>query len=270
MKKEKLFLIKNLPENVIEESMNYVSCCSVALIGYSQTNKIVSDAVASGTLVSIKNKCGILTVKHVWDMFTGHKEVKNIHFSILEYRHFIAEPKNYLNPIIPDSQIDFCFLEIPPKLVNTIKSYRMFYPFKKENLPSIKKIKDNLWITFGFPEKMKSDEKKLVTPLRYLTNMVNYNRLNNGYHEIELIINYNDSNASKIPLTLGGMSGGGIWNFQIFYNDDDNPKYFLGDVLQTKLLVGVNYYQTELTDGDRNIIGVGPLTIYKNLYDYLV
>lgn len=267
MKVLKNYLVKNLPQNVLNDALRYVSNCSVALVGLSLNNKMVSNALASGTLISIGEKYGVLTAKHVWDMFDSRCDIHKIHFSILGYRHLIVESKEYLNPIFLNPEIDICFIEIPKKLVSTIKTYRMFYPLHFNNLRSIDKIKDNLWLTIGFPEKMKSDEKKIINPLRYFTSLAEYHDFKNGYDEIDLIVSYEPVNKDKIPVKLGGMSGGGIWNFQIFFNDDDELKCFLGNSQSTKLLIGVNYYQTYMKNEECRIKGIGPVTIYQQLYD---
>ncbi len=268
MKKDIKSFVKNLPEEIILDAMHFASDCSVALVGYSENNTPLLDVIASGTLISIQDRFGVLTAKHVWEMFKDHKDVHKIHFSILGYRHFIGEPKEFINPLVPDPKIDICFLELSPNLVSTIKAYRMFYPIKQENVPTIDKIKDNLWLTVGFPAEMKSDEKKVVIPLRYFTNLVDYNSIENGYDEIELIVDYEDSNKGKIPLTFGGMSGGGIWNFKIYYNDDTGEtKYFTGKSVAEKLLVGVNYWETPIENGKRRVKGIGFASIYQNLFD---
>ena len=266
-KNDKLHLVKDLPENVLKDAMNYVSDCSVALIGLSRDDKIISEAIASGTLISIKNIFGVLTARHAWEMFRDHSKVHNIHFSILRYPYFISELRSYINPIMPDIDADICFLELPARIVSTIKAYRVFYPLKKENLPIIKNIKEDLWLTFGFPAEMKSDEKKIIMPLPYFTNIVTYSDDKNGYDEIELIVSYKDSNIDKIPKTLGGMSGGGIWNFKIFSNDDNEGVCFLGKSQSEKRLVGVNFWETSLEDGERRIKGVGPISIYHILFN---
>jgi hypothetical protein len=169
--KERFSPLKDLPKNVIQDAMKYASNCSVALVGYSLEKNIVPNAYASGTLISIKDKFGVLTAKHVWDMFHKNNKVKYIHFSILGYPHFIGELVEHINPIFLDIDSDICFLELPTMLISTIKAYRMFYPIKKDNSPQMSEIKDRLWLTFGFPIKMKSDKEKKSIPLRYFTNM---------------------------------------------------------------------------------------------------
>lgn len=269
MNKNRILPLKEIPENIKDEVTFFVSDCSVALLGYSNKNIPVPNAIASGTLISIKSKYGILTAKHVWNEFKKNKYIDKIHFSIVGYHHFLAEKIEHLNVVLPSKEADICFLELPEILVGTFKSKRTFYPIRKENMPEINNVKNSLFVTIGFPLQLKEDSKKIVNPLRYFTHLVNYSFYKEkNYDEIELEINYFNNDKSKLPRSLVGMSGGGIWCFKISYNDDSGDlKYFIKRSKNSKVLLGVNYFQTNLKNNKRIIKGIGPYTIYNMLYD---
>ncbi len=77
-----------------------------------------------------------------------------------------------------------------------------------------------------------------------------------------------DKENGSLPLSLVGMSGGGIWCFEVFFNDDSGEvKYFTKSGLKHNILFGVNYYQSETIENSRKISGVGCKVLYTDLYN---
>jgi hypothetical protein len=64
-----------------------------------------------------------------------------------------------------------------------------------------------------------------------------------------------------MPENVQGMSGGGMWRAKFSMSED--LKEFR---LHAVLFSGVNFYQTDIGK-EYQILGHGPISIYKNLYE---
>jgi hypothetical protein len=237
------------------------------MIGYTHDNQRILESISSGTLVSYKNFYGILTAKHVWyENFKKNQKISKIHFSVDKFGTYYHIPKEYINIIeIPNSEIDLCLFELTPDLISSFKSIRSFYSLDLINEPLVENILKNLWFSIGFPYLNQDIDKKFVNTFKYFTHLVRYNSLSVSEDQLQLEISYLNEGALP-PKSFGGMSGGGIWNFKLVY-DDNNIS--LSENFREKILVGVNYYQTGLDKGKTLLLGVGPVTIYRTIVKYL-
>jgi hypothetical protein len=263
--RDKMGMVSDLPNTLIKSISAFLSDSTVAMFGHDKSNKAIPGLYGSGTLVVINSVYGILTAKHVWDNFIQNRNLSKISFSVVGYPHYIHEEISHLRPYFPDTSIDICLIQLPQPILGTIKSFRTFYPIERSNSPELEKISQYLWISTGFPYEWQPKTKKLAVPLFYYTHLSNYLSHSDGWDEIELQVDYNNA-SSNFPQSLEGVSGGGIWNFRVFYSDDSGVvKYRIEENSKHSLLVGVNFWQSDLKNGKRYIRGVGPNSIYREL-----
>lgn len=267
--KDLLGKITDLPQDLRQKITSFVSDSTVAMFAHDRFHNSIPGLYGSGSLVIVNSVYGVLTAKHVWDNFQKDRTVSNISFSVTARNDYIYEDLSHLRTYYPNNGVDICFIAIPQPIPGIIKAHRTFYPIREENLPSIEEIKQFLWISAGFPYEWQPKVEKLTKPLYYYTHLTNYTQSADGWDEIELQINY-EASSTSLPASLGGMSGGGIWNFRIFYNDDSSIRIYRIEensevILKFNLLAGVNFWQTKLENNIRQIRGVGPSSIYKKM-----
>jgi hypothetical protein len=251
-------------QDLFKEANLFASASTVGLVGHAESNKRLDGVYGSGSLVVINSKYGVLTAKHVWKMFERNGEVTKISFSVLGYPHYIHEQKLYLTPYFPDNDVDICFIELTSKISGTIKACRniVFFSIDERKQPNIEKIKENVLVTVGFPAENQPSNHETLNILRYYTHSTDYVKIDEIWDIIELDVEDNNS-SGVLPRTFGGMSGGGVWSFNILFNDDSGEKKYWFEN-KDALLVGVNFYET--VDGERRKIrAVGPNSIYKGM-----
>lgn len=248
----------------VKKTINtFASKSTVALIGYDSNNIPIEGLMASGSFVIINNIYGVLTANHVWKSFTQKSTYTS--FCILDRAHYIHERTDYIKSHSPQNEIDICFIELPTTILGTIKAASIFHPILTENLIDIDMIRRNTCVTVGFPYEMQSFEDRKTHLFGYYTHITNYRKIFNDWDIIELDIETNQTKY-KLPKSFGGMSGGGIWSFKCYFNDDkDDTKYFIKYNPKDSFIAGVNYHQ-EASDGKiTQIYGVGPVSIYSGM-----
>lgn len=269
--KDFLGKITDLPQGLRQMITNFIGDSTVVMFAHDRLHNNIPGLYGSGSLVIMNSIYGVLTAKHVWDNFQKDRTVSKISFSVTARNGYIHEDLSHLRPYYPSNGVDICFIAIPQPIIGIIKAHRTFYPIREENLPSIEDIRQLLWISAGFPYEWQPKVEKLAKPLFYFTHLTNYAQSVDGWDEIELQVSYEAVSAS-LPVSLEGMSGGGIWNFRIFHNTDSSIQLYRieessEDILKFNLLAGVNFWQTKLENNIRQIRGVGPYSIYKKMIE---
>lgn len=256
----------DLPNEVHRKIDEYVSDSTVGLLGYSQQDERVERVYGSGSLVTIGSVHGVLTAGHVWSALQRDDRVFYISFCIIGGQHYIRERKDRIRAFIPPGVGDICFLGIPPTICGTIKSHRTFVAIDESRCPSRPQIEGQSMVSAGFPLEIQSPGQLHI--LRYKTHLADY--CENSKEADELHLEYNFGNSTgRVPVSLGGMSGGGVWCFKILYNDDSEELKVWFRNTDTRL-VGVNFFQTAMSDvGVRHIRAVGPQSIYRGLTRYV-
>jgi len=257
---------KYLPSTIFKSIDEYTSDSTVALLGYDDSDQLVQGVFGSGSLVKINSIYGVLTAKHVWNSFQKNIKIKKVSFCVLGYEHHIHERLENLRVYLPDEDVDICFIGLPPSILGIIKANSTFYPINKYNLPDIESIKDFLWVSVGFPIEIQPKQQRRMHILRYYTHLKEYNSISKKWDIIELDVE--GIEPSKLPKSFGGMSGGGIWNFNVFYNDDSGEKiFFTKNSVNESILAGVNFFETVVGGRITRICGVGPVSIYLGMTD---
>lgn len=260
---ERLVRYEEISSDVKNEIDRFTSNSTVAILGYDEHNNPIDGLLASGTFVIINSIYGILTARHVWEKLRLKSTYTS--FCIIGKIHYLRERTKYLRCYIPNEDVDICFIEIPPRILGTISAVRNFHPILPKNFSGIESIKNLMWITVGFPYLIQKFKTREIHIFRYYTHIRAYKTISDDWDIIELDIQ-TENVTNKLPKSFGGMSGGGIWNFRGFYNDDSGEvKYFIKYNLRDALLAGVNFRQEYLNDKVYKICGVGPASIYSGM-----
>lgn len=258
-----------LPAQLRHEMARFISDSTVAMFGHGKSHESLPGVYGSGSLVIVNSIHGILTARHVWETLWKNVRVSNISFSVTGKNDYIHEEKAHLRAYYSDDEnADICFIQLPQPVLGTLKARRTFYPIRYENLPAIEEIRELMWVTAGFPLEWQPQNEKIARPIFYYTHVTAYRELEGGWDEIELQVNY-DLSTKPLPSSLEGMSGGGIWNFRVFCREKAGLREYgieSGErILKSNLLVGVNFWQTELKNKTRKVRGMGPVSVYKRM-----
>lgn len=253
---------KDISQECLKDIYDIISYSTVTLIGHDENDQPIGGLFASGSFVIINSIYGVLTAKHVWEEFIK-KKANKICFVYHAKKHYSKEELQYLNVYKPEINIDICLIELPPNKVEDIKASSIFHPIISDNFSNINDIKERIWITAGFPLEIQSEKDTTIDILRYPTHLVHHQKIYEDWDIIELDV---ESNNTQLPKSFGGMSGGGMWNINLFYNDDSGKRKFrFENNLKDFLLVGVNYYEETPNGRVNKIRGVGPISIYSGM-----
>jgi hypothetical protein len=95
---------------------------------------------------------------------------------------------------------------------------------------------------------------KKCPPILGFSNRVKY-WIEDEFDYLELNVSY--ENRDDLPITFGGLSGGGIWRVVLNRLNDGKISY------SDPLLIGVAFYETSIVNKKRSIIGHGWRSIYE-------
>lgn len=256
---------RDLPPDVFAAINAHTSDQTVALMGYRSSDEHIDGLLASGSLVRVNSTYGVLTARHVWDMF--EKKADKISFCVEKYVHYISERISHLRPFLPkDPDIDICFIGLPPTIIGTIKAKRTFFQIGPDVIPDMKFIRKLSWVSVGFPASIQSKQAdRIIQIFRYYTHVKNYNLISSEWDQVELDVEHIDP-ETNLPMDFGGMSGGGIWNANIACrHPSEGNEFKIVKPGKDIILAGVNYYQKVESDHVTSILGLGPISIYKGL-----
>lgn len=264
----------NIPKDLLELISTSLHSYSTVLIKIPKDARAPEDLqqIGSGTLVSIGNLFGILTARHVSREL--EEEPCELGLAMFLDEHVYSIPREYLNfvpsPTAKDeSKGPDISLIILPSNIGTIKSLKSFYDLnfhKQELLTAPPQLDSGAWFLCGTPAEGtktgKSEKGFRGTTSFYGTCGLTIARReypSGEYDYIEVGAHYDEK--TDTPLTLGGMSGGGLW--QVLIRKLEN-----GEFEPTKyLLSGVIFYQSKLENQHRIIKCHGRRSIYKTMYD---
>jgi hypothetical protein len=241
------------------EVANQIRNYSVAL--FAVRNKPIEQELAgSGTLVKIDDAHYILTAQHVWDYmqrFDGlvvtlhadrHETVNSIGKHLFQPTTVVA--------LTPELGPDICFLRIPISSVGGIAAVKSFYNLstrKSEALSSKVDEAAGPWMLSGVPAKLGSFSPQHAnfqhTGIFFPAVSRVFEVGDDDYVEV-----LKDNSTSILPASLGGMSGGGLW--QLFEGESKELR---------AVLEGVAFYQLDVSQTGRLIRCHGRRTIYRRM-----
>lgn len=250
-------LFRSSPEEQERIGRN-VGNFSVALFGVDDSPDYRDvHLVGSGTLVVLGNSHYVLTAAHVWHSglmkydATGLtlKEDVDHCFPIPNEAikvHELAETK------LDEWGPDIVFLGIPDSYVGTIETYRAFYTLGKDR-KRIEKGYLGARILNGTPGALAKGVGKIqVVEMQGMYVAIDPNFYD--HDKIDLIDFEMDTTLPQVIKDFSGVSGGGLWDVQIF--PTGGGKF---DSIQT--LVGVAFFQLGLKGSIQTVRCHGPKTI---------
>jgi hypothetical protein len=259
-----LIPIVNLPSSFTKEIHSYQRNYSVTMLMNDDENpKVIS---CSGTLARIGDHKGIITARHVWDEAKDHQFL----LTLVGKGNYAFEIK-YLTPAIPTREAvlkeydnvrvpDICFLKIPNKYASDLEAKgKVFLNIDKRinDRSYLPNMEHGYWTVFGNPNEWLNPDEKYVSSFVYGTEVAR------SFEFCEwdyFVMSINTPENPDIPKDFSGMSGGGIWWTP--WGCDENQEVFN---FEAPSLAGVSFYQTGKKN--RTILGHGPKSIYKYLYE---
>ena len=249
----------------------FTSDYTLVMQGHEKNDAPITGAYGCGVFARINGVYGMITAKHVWDAFRNEMNHKltQISMPIFAYASKLIFPAQWIRPYYPKKDnVDICFLKLPDPFLPTIKSRKSFKEICPERMPVFKEIKEFMMVSVGFPYIIQPNGQGIFRPLHYFTecNRLSHVKHKSGFDEFRIDVCYLDK-ESEPPLTLQGISGGGIWAFRISVkaNEKGEEVYLMNHSWKDSPLIGINYYQTSLRKGWRSIKAMGPTSIYKRL-----
>lgn len=263
--------LAQLPQSLFNEATKDVRSFTTFFIA---DNKLCG----SGTFATLHGQYGILTAKHVWELVEKWSaEDGKVGYSISEDPHAHIVPRATLVPMNLVSRRtdeygpDIEFIIIPPDQVESVLARCQFYNLSKN--PTQRQAqtleREGFALIAGFPHELENDQPgaygfdKIVEQhgLGFITG-ADKREERDGFDYLELGVTYNEK--TNPPQSFGGVSGAGVWHFKLFKKDDEPISAARYDPSQF-LLMGVAFYQSAITAGQRFIRAHGQTTIYEFL-----
>lgn len=270
--------IRNLPQELFADIEGRIKPYVVSLLGVNlDASGEQVEPIGSGTLIKIADKYGILTVQHVTDEL---KKFDRVGLNIGTFVHKFAIDANFLSIVDIGHRIkdkigpDLSFIVLPLNHASTIKALKSFWNHSYHSKSFLSKhfeedISIDLWIVFGIVGMWTEnggpaggfDKTKNCFGLFGFTGVEDY-WTDGEFDYVKLSVLY--ENRFDLPLTFGGVSGGGIWRTRLLRSNDG--RIFC---LYDPLLSGVAFRQTPLQDNSRSIIGHGWRSIYEKVPQFV-
>ena len=249
--------------------------CSVALVGITvDGNRHKASFAASGTLVEIASKKGILTASHVVKeilaespQFALSIDQRRNQFAIRREEVYVIEvPKPDKRDRGPD--LAFALLLREDKL-ETIQAHKYFLNLDKRREEILSKplpASLGFWILSGHPAAYSTSEPVPAegVDVKRLRNTLGIGGVEREYAEkgldyIEAGIDH--ASGGGVPEHLGGVSGAGLWQVPISELKDGQTK------ADDPILLGVAFWQSGVSQARSGIVCHGRRSIYGVLYD---
>jgi hypothetical protein len=272
-------ILKDVPTSVDQNIGNAIVDYSVAVCRLRGDDPHSFTPLGSGTFVTRNGMHGVLTAHHCLHACNpavriGAQGEDTLLLMVTRSRcilldSFDAKEHPLGIPQSDESGPDLTFIEIFPgpklDLLKAIVSFwnldQKHYEFAKElSKPGI------IIVEAGFPEIHYRTEIVESAIRHELKHIVFIGGLGDGdiskegkWDYIRSKCEYRDS--AEVPGTFKGVSGGGIWAVRLQVTKDDTwgVKHFC--------LIGVVFYETEISDGMRRLIGHSANTIYQTAWD---
>jgi hypothetical protein len=277
--KTKTLILKDVPRSVDFEINKALLDYSVAVCRVHGNKPQTFTPLGSGTFVIRNTMYGILTAHHCLhacnpSVSIGTQGKDTLLLMVTHSRCVILDPNDAREHAlgIPNSEEfgpDLTFIEIfPGPKLDLLKAIVSFWNLDQKHYELAKKLSAPgvVIVEAGFPE------------IDYRTRIIGFDI----HHDLKFVVfigglgdeDISDQNgwdyiksscqyriSEKIPETFKGVSGGGIWavRLQVKKNDQWTVKDFC--------LVGVVFYETEVSDSRRDLRGHFIETIYKTAWN---
>lgn len=269
--------IADIPTDVSESISRHLSDYTIGFLRIKDTPKGQdADLLGSGTLVQVGTKHAILTVDHVAKALPKEGRLglllsRDVHQHTIDIQgiHYL----NIARGEVASEGPDLAAVILSPAIASTISAIKSFYNLtyhRDHMLTEPPDIQEGVWFNNGFIEERTIQEEG-----------------RNGYSSIKGFCMFSGAGGPEdqpvkrgvydyislpkiygrkfeLPISFGGMSGGGLWQVQLITGPSGKikPKAFL--------LSGVAFYQ-EPTVGERSsIVCHGRSSVYQIAYDAIM
>ena len=275
----KTLILKDVPKSVDLEIGNVIVDYSVAVCRLRDDNPHSFTPLGSGTFVRRNGMHGILTAHHCLHACSpavsiGAQGRDTLLLMVTRSRCvFLDSSDAKEHPLgIPDPDEfgpDLTFIEIfsGPKL-DLLKAIVSFWNLDQKHYELAKELSAPgiIIVEAGFPEIDYRTEIVESTIYHELKHMVFLGGVGDGdlsrqgkWDYIRSRCEYRAS--EKVPGTFKGVSGGGIWAVRLQVTKDDNWS------VKSFCLIGVVFYETEVSNSVRHLIGHFTETIYQTAWN---
>jgi hypothetical protein len=258
--------IDDIPDSLIEQIGSDLSPYTVGLVAEGSER---AGLFGSATCVSYRNFYGLLTARHVIELF---RKLGEIRVALHRKRHRFLLDYSLLNVICSgrgsseESGPDIGLIELPTHTVGTVKSVRLFANLEQHREKAGEPRSRGLSCILGFPA-----ERASVEPAGggTLSRAAGFCGVGAGIHEYQLSgdfdyidvgVQYFDRNDP--PLSYGGVSGGGLWQAIVAHGPD-------GFAVTDYVLRGVAFHESAIVERERRVRCHGDVSIYSWLLSKL-
>lgn len=268
------FRVSQLPYSLFEGVSRYVPLLSTILFRISDSQFTVDkiDLIGSGTFISTGDIFGILTATHVVRQL---KRSDSLGLVLAERGSLYSVEVQYLDIIEigkyrePGEGPDIAFIKLPTSEVGKIKPYKTFLNIdndREELLNCPPDHQDGFWLVCGAPGQFTNYEGQGIFSVGSICGIggVQNEYEKDGYDYIESIVEYDRQMEQidniEIPESLGGMSGGGLWQVMVGISEEEC-------IPLRYILYGVAFCQSKFEENRRILKCHGRKSIYKYAYE---
>jgi hypothetical protein len=267
--------LMEIPRELIDTISRDLSDYHVGIVKIKETLRS-EDAIllGSGTLVTIDGIHGILTARHVTDEIDGEMGLI-LTSTVGPMLHNYTIRSDFLRRLavgigsIDAEAPDLAMLVLPPVNLGWIKAIKSFYNLSRrtENVLSRALANDmGIWFLGGFADELTTEgaPERGYRKVKVFRGMCPAVRVPRGYaigqyDYLQLDVPY--GGIDEPPGSLGGFSGGGLW--QVPINSSKCGNLQPGD----PILSGVAFYQSARENNMRSVKCHGRRSIYKSVID---
>jgi hypothetical protein len=191
-----------------------------------------SEVLGSGVLVSIDGRRGILTAGHVAEKYDRLTEIGLVRFLAGSRQRLMLSLADVHTVIIQSSDTwsaddyDLAFTLLRPEVADTVAARSVFLNVEKNRAkieganPNDGKHFDAMLGLIGeFSETPFAEGLEIISPMRAVLHSGRAYTLENGL----LAFDPMEYNMEKLPVSFGGMSGGGVWRIH-YVETESGPK----------------------------------------------
>ena len=273
----KTLILKDVPRSVDDDIENTIVNYSVAVCRVRNGEPTTFTALGSGTFVIRDGVYGILTAHHCLHacdpmVRIGREGQDTLLLMVTRSRCMFLDPGAVRErplgiPVSDEAGPDLTFIEIfsGPKL-DSLKAIVSFWNLNQEHYELAKTLSAPgiVLVEAGFPEidyRTKIIDSVIHHELKhtvFLGGLEDQNISQAGkWDYIKSRCEYRAS--EKVPETFKGLSGAGIWAVRLQISRDTWS-------VKTCCLLGVVFYETEISDSIRHLVGHFTRTIYHTAW----
>jgi len=178
-----------------------------------------SEVVGSGVLVRIDKRRGILTAGHVAELFKPESDIGWVRFTSGSRHRTLLNLTDAQTLIFESSSkwtktdADLAFIFLGPETASSVEARGVFINMElnQEKIEGASPEGRCVDVIFGLVKEYSGkpfiEDGEFVSDMRAVAYAGDIRNKENGLYEVEL----RESDLQKLPLSFGGVSGGGLW-----------------------------------------------------------